>query len=160
MYLEKINSPEDVKKLLVDEMKDLSSEIRQVLLKKLSEHGGHIGVSIYDKENHILISVRDTGAGIPQDMFEKIFNPFVQVDASFRRHAEGSGIGLALVKSLVEMHEGEIAVRSELGIGSEFIIKLPIKLGKEKELNEKNPKASNLNLNVEKTKIEFSDIYF
>jgi len=126
---------------------------------KFTKPGGKIDVTIYDKNEHILISVKDTGIGIPQDMLEKIFNTFTQVDASFRRHAEGSGIGLSLVKSLVKMHEGEITVRSQLGIGSEFIIKLPIKL-MESESNVHKNKASDLNYNAENTKIEFSDIYF
>lgn len=126
---------------------------------KFTKQGGHIDVCIYDKKNYILILVRDTGAGIPQDMFEKIFNPFIQVDTSFTRNAEGSGIGLSLVKSLVEMHQGEITVRSKLDIGSEFIIKLPINLV-EKEVNEKRTKDSDLKFNAQKTKIEFSDIYF
>ncbi|AWK51101.1 histidine kinase [Clostridium beijerinckii] len=126
---------------------------------KFTEHGGNIGVAIYDRKEHILISVKDNGIGIPQDMFEKIFNPFTQVDPLFRRHAEGNGIGLSLVKSLVEMHEGEIIVGSQLGIGSEFIIKLPIKLVKS-ELNENKHKVIDLNYNIENTKIEFSDIYF
>jgi signal transduction histidine kinase len=126
---------------------------------KFTKHGGNIDVTIYDRKEYILISVKDTGVGIPLDMLEKIFDTFAQVDASFRRHAEGSGIGLSLVKSLVKMHEGEITVKSQLGIGSEFIIKLPIKL-MESESNAHKHKASDLNYNVEKTKIEFSDIYF
>lgn len=126
---------------------------------KFTEHGGQIDVSIYDKKDYILISVKDNGVGIPQDMLEKIFNTFTQVDTSLRRQAEGSGIGLSLVKSFIEMHEGKITARSQLGIGSEFIITLPIKLV-ESELNENNNKTRDLNYNVEKTKIEFSDIYF
>lgn len=126
---------------------------------KFTELGGQIDVAMYDKKDYILISVKDNGVGIPQDMLEKIFNTFTQVDTSFRRQAEGSGIGLSLVKSFIEMHEGEITARSQLGIGSEFIIKLPIKLV-ESELNENNNKTRDLNYNVEKTKIEFSDIYF
>ena len=81
---------------------------------KFTEPGGKIEVTIYDRKEHILISVKDTGVGIPQDMLEKIFDTFTQVDPSFRRHAEGSGIGLSLVKSLVEMHEGKIIARSQL----------------------------------------------
>ena len=126
---------------------------------KFTEPGGQIDVAIYDKKDYILISVKDNGIGIPHDMLEKIFNTFTQVDTSFKRQAEGSGIGLSLVKSFIEMHEGKITARSQLGIGSEFIITLPIKLV-ESELKENNNKARDLNYNVEKTKIEFSDIYF
>lgn len=126
---------------------------------KFNKNGGNIDVSIYDRDEYILISVKDTGYGIPKDMLEEIFNTFIQVDDSFRRHAEGSGIGLSLVKSLVEMQGGEITVRSELGIGSEFIIKLPVKVvGIETNLHKH--KAADLKYDVEKTKIEFSDIYF
>ena len=126
---------------------------------KFTKHRGNIAVTIYDRKEHIWISVKDTGVGIPQDMLEKIFDTFTQVDASFRRPTEGSGIGLSLVKSFVEMHEGEITVRSQLGIGSEFLIKLPIKLIESKS-NAYKHKASDLNYNVENTEIEFSDIYF
>lgn len=142
-----------------------SEKLERIMLNLLSnslkftKSGGRIEVNVYDKEEYILISVKDTGVGIPEDMLEKIFDTFTQVDASFRRHAEGSGIGLSLVKSLVKMHEGEITVRSEMGKGSEFIIKLPIKL-MENETNTYQHENSTLSNNVEKTKIEFSDIYF
>jgi Predicted sensor domain len=142
-----------------------SEKLERIMLNLLSNSlkftkgGGRIDVNIYDQNKYIVISVRDTGVGIPEDMHEKIFDTFTQVDASFRRHAEGSGIGLSLVKSLVKMHEGEITVRSQLGIGSEFIIKLPIKLT-ENDSNTSKRENSGINGNVEKTKIEFSDIYF
>lgn len=126
---------------------------------KFTDNGGNIEVTVYDGKDHVLISVKDTGTGIPQDMLKKIFNPFTQVDPSFRRHAEGSGIGLSIVKSFVEMHGGEINLRSQLGVGSEFIIKLPIK-PVESRLNKKNDEVNDSNYNVENTKIEFSDIYF
>lgn len=126
---------------------------------KFTKHGGNIDVTIYDRKEYILIAVKDNGDGIPQDMLEKIFDTFTQVDTSFRRQTEGSGIGLSLVKSFVKMHKGEITVRSQLGIGSEFIIKLPIELV-ENEYNEHKHEASDLDYNVQKTKIEFSDIYF
>lgn len=122
---------------------------------KFTEHGGNIAIAIYDKKDHILISVKDTGVGIPQDMLEKIFNPFTQVDPLFRRQAEGNGIGL----SLVEMHEGKITATSQLGVGSEFIIKLPVRLV-ESEFKANIYKSSDLNNNVDNTIIEFSDIYF
>ena len=126
---------------------------------KFTEPGGNIDVTIYDRKEYILISVKDTGVGIPQDMLEKIFNTYTQVDTSLRRQAEGSGIGLSLVKSFVEMHEGKVFARSQMGIGSEFVIKLPVKLV-ESESNTYEHKVSDVNYNVEKTKIEFSDIYF
>lgn len=141
-----------------------SEQLERVLLNLLSNalkftpSGGTINVNIYDRNDCILISVKDTGIGIPKGMLNKIFDPFTQVDNSLRRSAEGSGIGLFIAKSLVEMHDGEIYVNSQIGIGSEFIIKLPVKLIKS-EINEYDQAGNSLNENVEKMQIEFSDIY-
>lgn len=125
---------------------------------KFTETEGEINVNIYNENECILISIKDTGIGIPADMIEKIFDVFTQVDSSLARNAEGSGIGLSLVKSLVEMHGWEITVRSELNKGSDFIIKVPIKLV-ENEFNDYNQENSCINRLVENIKIEFSDIY-
>ena len=71
-------------------------------------------------------SVKDTGIGIPEDMVNIIFERLRQIDTSLHRHQEGSGIGLSLVKAMVEAHKGKIEVYSELGKGAEFIITLPV----------------------------------
>ncbi|AKN29602.1 histidine kinase [Clostridium carboxidivorans P7] len=126
---------------------------------KFTNQGGKIYVNIYDEDENILISVKDTGVGIPEDMFDKIFDTFTQVDASLRRNAEGSGIGLSLVKSLLKMHNGEIAVKSKVGVGSEFMVKLPVKLIESKS-NLHEQEAGDLKNIMEKTQIEVSDIYF
>ena len=74
------------------------------------------------------VRVRDTGVGIPPDMLTAVFDLFTQVDASMERSQGGLGIGLTLVKRLVEMHGGRVEVRSEgRGRGSEFIIRLPVR---------------------------------
>ncbi|MEX2116845.1 MAG: ATP-binding protein [Bacteroidota bacterium] len=75
------------------------------------------------------ITVTDTGIGIPSDQLSRVFDRFYQVDASQVREQEGSGIGLALAKELVDLHKGEITVTSEPGRGSTFTVRLP--LGKE-----------------------------
>ena len=72
------------------------------------------------------ISVADTGTGIPADQIAKVFDRFHQVDASQTREHEGSGIGLALVKELVEFHHGTIQVQSKVGQGSTFTFRLPL----------------------------------
>ena len=76
----------------------------------------------------VIISIRDTGIGIPQDQLDKIFNRFYQVDGSHTRDQEGTGIGLSLTKELIELHKGKIEVESEESKGS--IFKLTFPLGK------------------------------
>jgi signal transduction histidine kinase len=125
---------------------------------KFTKPGGEIWVSIQDKEDSLLITIKDNGVGIPEDQLEVIFERFRQVDRSLTRNHEGSGIGLSLVKSLVEMHKGTIQVKSEYGKGSEFIIELPVEiLSETAEVNEKN-KIVEQN-KVARINIEFSDIY-
>lgn len=125
---------------------------------KFTEPGGKINVNVYEREGAVLISVKDTGIGIPENMLEKIFDPFRQVDSSLRRNSEGSGIGLSLVKSLVQMHGGTITVRSRYGQGSEFIVELPDNLACDEACTSgKTVEVSDSN--VERINIEFSDIY-
>jgi PAS domain S-box-containing protein len=89
--------------------------------------GGAICMAAERQESEAIISVKDTGIGIPEPMLERVFDMFTQVDRSNERGDVGLGIGLTLVKSLVEMHGGTVAVRSEgQGRGSEFTIRLPI----------------------------------
>jgi signal transduction histidine kinase len=103
------------------------------------------------------ISIKDTGIGIPEDMREIIFQKFRQVDKSFTRSCEGSGIGLSLAKSLVEMHNGSIDVISEYGKGSEFIIKLPLFHINDDEIAATADQTANMCMDA--VDIEFSDIY-
>ena len=123
---------------------------------KFTNAGGKITVNIFDKEDYILISVKDTGIGIEEADKQKIFGRFSQVDDTSHRNNEGSGIGLSLVKSFVEMHGGEITLESTYGIGSNFLIKLPILLID--EIEEKNA-DSVIESYVHKMNIEFSDVY-
>ncbi|MCY6354658.1 MASE3 domain-containing sensor histidine kinase [Clostridium sp. ZS2-4] len=124
---------------------------------KFTKSGGKIFVNILDKGQSIIISVKDTGIGIPEEKQKQIFERFIQVDKSLSRQSEGSGIGLALVKSIVEMHEGDIHVNSMLEKGTEFIIELPVKVLSQNIKIENNSYSENNN--IEKVKIEFSDIY-
>ncbi|NFJ69167.1 PAS domain-containing sensor histidine kinase [Clostridium botulinum] len=123
---------------------------------KFTNPGGNIFVNIKDSEENIIISVKDTGIGIPRDKIENIFDRFVQVDKTLRRNKEGSGIGLYLVKSFVNMHEGTIDIQSEIGKGSEFIINIPVKLVKEDLEKENNVFYSP---SKEYVDMEFADIY-
>lgn len=139
-------------------------QIERVILNLLSnamkftDSGGQIGVSIYEFENTIKISVKDTGMGIPQNMLSSIFERFKQVDSSLSRRVGGSGIGLSLVKAIIESHGGRISVQSKEDQGSEFIIELPVKLIEETP-SLCHQLEANMQSNVERICIEFSDIY-
>lgn len=120
---------------------------------KFTEKGGKIEVNISDKGKEISISVKDNGIGIPSNKLDKIFDIFTQVDNSLRKTG-GSGIGLYLVKSLVELHGGRIFVESEYGKGTEFTIVLPYKTIDDNLVIKKEDIS-----NIERISIEFSDIY-
>lgn len=125
---------------------------------KFTPKGGKIMVNIEDCNENICIRIKDTGRGIPKDKLNSIFERFVQVDKSLTRDHEGSGIGLSLVKCLVELHNGTIDVNSKEGIGSEFIIYIPCRLAD--EVNDEITCCDTaIDDFVEKINLEFSDIY-
>jgi len=95
---------------------------------KYTPGGGHIRLDAQPQADHVVLTVRDNGIGIPAHMLDRIFDPFTQVDDSkAASHASGLGIGLALVRMLVELHGGKVEARSAgLGQGSEFIVRLPV----------------------------------
>ena len=125
---------------------------------KFTDKDGHIKVSIFDKGEKIVISVKDTGIGIQPHMLDKIFDRFKQVSPLFTRTHEGSGIGLSLVKLLVEAHNGKIFTKSIYGRGSEFIIELPVIVIEGEDVS-KLESEFNSEEKVERINIEFSDIY-
>lgn len=87
---------------------------------------GHIEIATEEKDNMLLISVTDTGIGIPESKFEDIFKSFEQADGSTQREFGGTGLGLSVSKQLVELHNGTISVSSIVGEGSTFTFSLPI----------------------------------
>ena len=95
---------------------------------KFTERGGHVQLIVaQDDDRTVTISVRDNGIGIEADQLARVFEMFAQVDTSLERSRGGLGIGLTLVKTLVEMHAGSVEARSEgLGRGSEFVVRLPV----------------------------------
>ena len=95
---------------------------------KFSERGGHASVSVAREQNAAVIRVRDTGVGLSQEMLVRLFEPFTQAETTLDRTRGGLGLGLALVKGLVELHGGSVAVESAgLGQGAEFIVRLPLR---------------------------------
>lgn len=138
-------------------------KVERIMLNLLSnavkftpEHG-EINVSIKTATNYVVISVKDSGIGISKDMQKVIFERFIQADKSMTRRREGSGIGLSLVKSLVDLHQGRISIQSELGEGSNFIVELPDMSIESEEYIACT--SDTMNSNIERINIEFSDIY-
>lgn len=123
---------------------------------KFNKPGGKIEISIDCDDEFVEIQVKDSGIGIPKDEFSEVFEKFKQVNNRMTKVSEGSGIGLSLVKSLVELHNGSINIESELNEYTKFIIKIPNVITK----NEDSVKEEHLlSKYIENIQIEFSDIY-
>ena len=121
---------------------------------KFTDEGGEIFVDVKDKNEFIEISVKDNGIGIEDKYLDMIFDRYKQVGKSLSRNVAGTGIGLSLVKSIVELHGGSIYVESEVGKGTKFTVMLPSK----KVLNEdiiynNEVKSGNQNIRVELSNI-------
>lgn len=118
--VEEINTYIDTNKIERSILNLLSNSI------KFTPSGGRIYVSINVNNNEVIIKVQDTGIGIPEDKLKNIFNRFYQADSSLHRSSEGSGLGLYIVKWLIQLHHGTISVESICGEGTTFTITLPI----------------------------------
>ncbi len=132
--------PHNLPDLLVDERR-----ILQVLINllnnavKFTPEGGHITLEVSRQQqaaahletadsppqNYLRIAVIDTGIGIAPEHINKLFVPFIQIDSALNRQYQGTGLGLALVKRIVELHGGQVGLTSEVGVGSCFTIDLP-----------------------------------
>lgn len=94
---------------------------------KYTERGGQIRLSMECRDSDAIVSVKDTGLGIPAENLPRLFQMFYQVDHSLEKSRGGLGIGLSLVRQLVNLHGGKVEARSEgVGKGSEFIVRLPL----------------------------------
>ncbi|NOZ26880.1 MAG: response regulator [Chloroflexi bacterium] len=125
LYL-KVDVPSDLPTVFCDE-----TRIRQVMLNLLSNAGrfterGGVQVRAWREDDSIIVSVADTGPGIPPEKQEKIFEPFQQLDNSIRRAHGGSGLGLSISKRFVEMHGGRMWLESAVGEGTTFYFSLPL----------------------------------
>jgi len=92
-----------------------------------TESGGSVMVILEERGGQVVITVEDTGIGIPLESMQRIFERFYRVDKSRSRAVGGSGLGLAIVKAIVEAHKGSVRVESTVGQGSRFIVQLPFR---------------------------------
>lgn len=129
---------------------------------KFRRNNGHVWINMHDtKDGNITIEVKDDGIGIPEEKQHLIFKRFTQVDNSLIRRSKGSGIGLSLVKSIIEMNSGSISFKSKENVGTKFTIKLP---SNNNEIMQeyggvKAISNSSIDNTKEKVNIEFADIY-
>ena len=93
---------------------------------KYNKEGGNVTVSLDADYNNVIVVIKDTGIGIPEEAKEAIFERFYRVDKSHSREIGGTGLGLAITKSAIVMHRGSITVESELGEGTVFTVKIPM----------------------------------
>ena len=107
--------------------------IKQIFLNlvdnaiKYTHENKNIWIEVEDKNNNLIISVKDNGVGIPKEDLSRIFERFYRVDKARSRDVGGTGLGLAIIKHIVKNLDGHINVKSELGEGSEFIVTIPKK---------------------------------
>ncbi len=119
------------------------SRLRQVLNNlignalKFTEHGKvsvrafAVNHTLHDEAVRLVLEVADTGAGIPDGMLDRVFDPFTQVDESFSRRHQGTGLGLGIVKGLVERMQGSVCLESEHGRGTTIYVSLPMPVAQE-----------------------------
>jgi len=92
---------------------------------KYTDKGGRISLSVEQERDECVLRVRDTGIGISPELLPRVFDLFTRAESTPGRSSDGLGIGLALVKQLLELHQGRIEAHSVLGQGSEFVVTLP-----------------------------------
>lgn len=148
---EEINTAVDIDKIDRIVLNLLSNAI------KFTAPDGIIMVNVSNKNDRVSISVKDTGIGIPEEKQKDIFERFHQVGSKLSKDYEGSGIGLSLVKSFIELHQGTINLKSKENSGSEFIITLPLhQLEEHNKKSEDEMVSDRQNKISEAVNIEFS----
>ena len=117
----------DVNEILSDKLR-----IQQILLNLVNNavkftEVGSVSVDCFRKDNIVIVKVIDSGMGIEKDQMNILFKPFMQIDTGLTRKYEGTGLGLSICKKLLDLLNGSVEIESEIGKGSTFIVKLPIK---------------------------------
>ena len=123
----KISMPDEPVVLVADPAR-LAQVLGNLLnnASKFSDRGGHVRLTVRLEDDDVVIRLRDDGIGMAPDEIPRVFDMFTQLDTSLERSRDGLGIGLTLVRTLVELHGGTVSVNSEgRGRGSEFVVRLP-----------------------------------
>ena len=121
-----IHIPDKLPPVMIDPFR-----IGQVLINLISNainytpEGGSVDIAVSDDNSSVIITVKDTGEGIPQEAMPHLFTKFFRVSGSLEQGSKGTGLGLYITKSIVEMHNGKIWAESEMGKGSTFAFSLP-----------------------------------
>jgi two-component system cell cycle sensor histidine kinase PleC len=92
---------------------------------KFTESGGQVEIKLQAKKKFVFLIVKDTGIGIPASKLARITEPFEQVENEYARSYEGTGLGLSITKELVELHDGNLNIASQVDVGTEAIVRLP-----------------------------------
>src|SRR5262249_44039511 len=93
---------------------------------KFTEAGGRVDIDVLRlPDGGVEIAVKDTGIGMSPDDIKRVGEPFLQIDGQHARKYEGTGLGLVIAKRLIELHGGQLAVESKLGVGTKMFLRLP-----------------------------------
>ncbi|RXI83009.1 PAS domain S-box protein [Clostridium perfringens] len=152
---------EEEEKIIAFDFNHLERILLNVLSNaiKFNRENGNIDVYISFDDKYANISIKDTGIGIQKDKIDLLFHRFKKINNRLTKVNEGSGIGVYIAKELVKINGGDMIVNSELGEGTEFIIKLPIKKNESKVLDEIALTSCEIENREELYKVELSDIY-
>lgn len=152
---------EEEEKVIAFDLNHLERILLNILSNsiKFNRENGNIDVNLSFDERYVNISIKDTGIGIPKDKMGLLFDRFKKINNRLTKINEGSGIGLFIANELVKINGGEMIVNSELGEGTEFIIKLPIKKSETEALDEIALTSCERENREELYKVELSDIY-
>lgn len=152
---------EEEEKIIAFDLNHLERILLNILSNsiKFNRENGNVDVNMSFDEKYVNISIKDTGIGIPKDKIGLLFDRFKKINNRLTKVNEGSGIGLFIANELVKINGGEMQVNSELGEGTEFIIKMPIKRFENEVLDEIALTSCERENREELYKIELSDIY-
>ena len=124
---------EEMKSVTVEADPDMIHQVLYNLIDnavKFTQEGGQITASVLSDSEKVIVRIRNTGLGVSSEEINRIFERFYKVDKSRSFDVKGAGLGLYIVKSIIEMHGGQITAKSEEGKYTEFVFWLPLQYGK------------------------------